>query len=99
MKHRTIKEIYKAAHTYAEFDLVPNEDSTITAMKLYAEQDACEFFKWYGVKMMQFMEYFKRKLENPMPYSIPDGYDKFIEEFEGNTVEGLYKIYSEWKIV
>lgn len=46
MKHRTIEEIYKSAHTYAEWDLVPNKDSTIQAMKMYAEQECVEFLEW-----------------------------------------------------
>lgn len=36
------EEIYKIAHTYAEWDLVPNKESTLTAMDIYAEQEAIE---------------------------------------------------------
>lgn len=69
-----------------------------TSMDEFAKQEATAFFKWYGVKMMEFLQYFKRKAENPIPYSIPDAYDRFIEEFEGNTIEGLYELYEKWKI-
>lgn len=63
----------------------------------YAKKQATEFFKWYGVKMMEFLDYFERKRKNPIPYSIPDAYDKFIEEFEGSTVDNLYEIFIKWQ--
>lgn len=38
--------IYKKHHTYAEFELVPNKESSINAMEEYARQQAIAFFKF-----------------------------------------------------
>jgi len=65
----------------------------LDAMEEYAKQRSKEFFKWYGVKMMEFLEYFQEKKRNPIPYSIPDAYDKYIEEFEGQSLDNLYELF------
>jgi len=69
------------------------QKATFDAMEEYAKQRSKEFFKWYGVKMMEFLEYFQEKKRNPIPYSIPDAYDKYIEEFEGQSLDNLYELF------
>jgi hypothetical protein len=84
-----------------QFNLSSESDDTVglryddieAAINEARKESSVEFFKWYGVKMMEFLEYFKRKLENQIPYSIPDAYDKYIEEFEGQTLDNLYEIF------
>jgi hypothetical protein len=75
--------------------LVHEHGYVLEAMDQWAKEIAIGFFKWYGVKMIGFLQYFQRKKENPMIYSIPDAYDKYIEEFEGQSVEKLFEKYIE----
>lgn len=71
------------------------KEEVLEAMDEYAKQQAIAFQKWYAVKMIEFLQYFKRKLENPIIYSIPDAYDKYIEEFEGKTQDERYNLFIE----
>lgn len=91
-KRESIDELFRKTNgiKLSSMDRVPVEmvfGFVAEAMK----QKSTEFFKWYGVKMMEYFEYFKRKRKNPVPYSIPDAYDKAIEEFEGQTLDELYE--------
>ena len=40
------EKVYKICHTYAEWDLVPNKESTLQAMDIWAKEVAVEFAKW-----------------------------------------------------
>jgi hypothetical protein len=43
---RTKEEIYKAHHTYAEFDLLPSKELTLKSMDEYAKEVAIAFAQW-----------------------------------------------------
>lgn len=42
----TKEKIFKKHHTFAEWDLIPNEESCLSAMEEYAKQESIEFNKW-----------------------------------------------------
>lgn len=42
----TKEEVYRKHHVYAEFDLVPNKESALSAMDEYAKQQAIAFMNW-----------------------------------------------------
>lgn len=65
-------------------------DSDIySAMDKWAKIQAIEFFKWYGVKMMGFIDYIKDT--RPMVESLE--IEEKIKEFEGKDFGTLYELF------
>ena len=63
------------------------------AMDEYAKQKAVGFFKWYGVKMMDFLFYLKKV----KPQVTSNEIEEKLAEFEGQTIENLYQLYLQSK--
>lgn len=83
------EEIYRRCHVYAEFDLVPNKESTIQAMDMWAEQVAIRFFSWYILKMTGFLEY----LRDIKPIVTSNEIEENLINFEGKSFKELYQLY------
>ena len=55
----------------------------------FAKQEAIGFFKWYGVKMVGFIEYIK----DIRPTVTSDEIEEKMKEFEGQSFENLHALY------
>lgn len=72
----------------------PNSDGTqaiYNAMAEYAKELSVEFFKWYGVRMVSFMDYFRKMKNNEIPPD--DQFEKIMQEYEGKSIDELYIQY------
>lgn len=72
-------------------------EDVFKAMQEYADQQsriaAIDFFKWYGVKMVGFIEYIK----DIRPTVTSDEIEEKIKEFEGKSFDDLFTLYLEEK--
>lgn len=57
------EEVYRRCHVYAEFDLVPNKESTLQAMDIWAKQTAIAFAEWCVCNQNVYFNYGKNNIE------------------------------------
>ncbi len=70
-------------------DVETTIDVVYEIMDEYAREEAIAFFKWYGVKMMGFIEYIK----DIRPVVTSNEIEEKIAEFEGQTFDNLYNLF------
>ena len=71
--------------------LSPDEiDMVHEAMEIYARNRSIEMLKWYAIKMVGFIEYIK----DIRPIVTSNEIEEKIKEFEGQTFEKLYELFS-----
>jgi len=69
------------------------EETIHKALREYAKQEAFGFFKWYGVKMVGFIEY----ITKIKPLVRSEEFEQKILEFEGQTFDKLHELYLKSK--
>jgi hypothetical protein len=87
------KEEIMERNTNGVFRIYAESGGILKAMDEYAEiksrERAIAFFKWYGVKMMGFIEYIK----DIRPVVTSNEIEEKIAEFEGQTIDNLYNLF------
>lgn len=66
-------------------------DEILECMDIWAKEQSISFFKWYGSKMTVFIEYIK----DIRPSVTSNEIEEKIKEFEGKSLEDLYKLFTE----
>lgn len=67
--------------------------ATLAAMDEYSEIVACDFLKWYAVKMIVFIEY----LKEVKPIVTSNEIEEKLADFEGKPIKDLFQLFIQSK--
>jgi hypothetical protein len=88
-KEITEADFVNLANDCVGIGLLPTGKRNYELAKSFAKQQSIEFFKWYGVKMVGFIEYIK----DIRPTVTSDEIEEKIKEFEGQSIENQYNLF------
>ena len=74
------------------YEIERNEISE--CLDIARKDSAIDFFKWYVIKMVGFLEYIK----NIRPAVVSNEIEEKIKEFEGQSFDNIYQIYLSEKL-